>query len=117
VNWRSYALGSLAAGETLALKLSDPLSATADYSTSFDMLIGGGTLVGAIAVIGVWWLRNRSKLGMSPETQPSAQEALLGAIAALDDEFEAGKISEAKYSQRRETLKRRLLTLMRSNDD
>jgi hypothetical protein len=117
VNWQSYALGSLAAEETLALKLSDPLSATADVSTSFDMLIGGGTLVGAIAIVGVWWLRYRSRLKTSPEKPPSTQEVLLGEIAALDDEFEAGKISEAKYSQRREALKRQLVTLMRSNDD
>lgn len=116
VNWRSYGLDSLAAGETLALKLSDPLSATADDSTSFDILIGGGTLVGAIAV-GVWWLRKRSRLETSPEIQTSAQEVLLGAIAALDDEFEVGKISEAEYGQRREDLKQRLLILMRSNDD
>ena len=116
-NWRSYALGSLAAEETLTLKLSSPSSAMADDSTSFDILIGVGTLVGAITIIGVWWVRNRSRLKTSPETPPSAQELLLGEIAALDDEFEAGKISEAKYSQRREALKRRLLTLMRSNDD
>jgi 5-hydroxyisourate hydrolase-like protein (transthyretin family) len=117
VNWHTYSLGPLAAGETLALKFSDSLLPGGNESTSSNIMIGAIALVCAIVVVGTWLLRSRSRLEKSLGTSPSAREALLQAIALLDDEYEAGEIREDEYRQQREALKREVLALMQGEND
>jgi hypothetical protein len=117
VNWHTYALGPLATGETLSLKFSDSLLARGDDSKLSNVAIGAIALVCTIAVVGTWWLRNRSRLKTSLEMSPSTREVLLQAIADLDGEFEAGEIHEDEYRQQREALKRQVLALMQGDDD
>jgi uncharacterized membrane protein len=54
---------------------------------------------------------------MAVERIPSDREDLLRAIADLDDSFEAGKIPEGEYRRRRQTLKARIMDLMRESHD
>ncbi len=46
--------------------------------------------------------------------EPRDREALIRAIAALDNRFEAGEIKETAYKERREELKRTLKALLES---
>jgi hypothetical protein len=86
------------------------------------MLIGVSLLVGVAALVGFWWLRVRrgSQERLPPQDEGPAHDgkpALLAAIAALDDEFEAGRIGADEYHARREELKGRALQAMGDRDD
>jgi hypothetical protein len=48
-----------------------------------------------------------------PALREQQKQALIHAIAELDDRFEAGELSEAAYQTERRLLKARLITLMR----
>jgi mono/diheme cytochrome c family protein len=123
VPMRTYALGFLSSGDTLALNLSaNPLSGVSG-SLLNDVLIGAGALALVIIALGLWWYRTRDVESRASEprelpvkTAPD-REALLRAIAALDDDFEVGRMPEDVYHRRREELKRQVLTAMRGADD
>jgi hypothetical protein len=123
VPMRNYALGSLSSGDTLALNLSvSPISVGSGSSLN-GVLIGAGALGLVVVALGLWRYRSsgaESRTGERRELPVEVipdREALLRAIAALDDEFEAGQIPEDEYHQRREELKRQVLTAMRGADD
>jgi hypothetical protein len=81
----------------------------------------------ALAVTGLWWFRGRgSRVGgdeVSVAEEAPEREAeplrleFLRKIAELDDSFEAGTIAEGDYRSQRDQLVRRLLALMRREDD
>jgi len=106
--YRQFSSGPLQAGGALAFGLARP-GAGIDAK-----LIGGIALlaVGA-AVIGFGVMRSRRR----QETlgQPDAHDRLLDEIAALDDDFEAGRIAETDYRRRRQALKTRALQSMRKS--
>lgn len=99
---RQYLAGPLAAGETLAFAVGAP-------AFPLEALIGGAVLLAAVAAAAIGWLRRRPRPARAAEAPPPDRQALLLRIAALDDDFEAGRAPEAEYRRRREALKRAAL--------
>jgi hypothetical protein len=109
-----YVAGPFPAGERLEVTIST------GARFPWDQVIGGAVLLAALLAVGLWWLRRRSRAGEEDAVPPESssagdssekREALLRGIAALDDDFEAGKLPEAEYRRRRDDLKRRVLAL------
>jgi hypothetical protein len=109
---RQFVAGPFPAGEAMEVTISS------GGHFPWDVVVGGTVLLAAILAVGLWWLRRQSRAreedAAPPESssagEPSEKrEALLRGIAALDDDFEAGKIPEAEYRRRRDDLKRRVL--------
>ncbi len=115
---QTYTAGPLAAGEALAFTLSGspqpPISSAgqsaggAETSTPLPRNplreAGIGVLVLAAALVVVyalWWPAN-------PVALPARARPLVEAIAALDEDFEAGKLEAAAYRQKRAALKRQV---------
>jgi hypothetical protein len=117
---REYAAGPLGRGETLQLRLST-------HAFPWGLAIGAAAIVTALAVTGLWWFRWRGgRVGgdegsVAEEAPEREAEPLrlefLRKMAELDDAFEAGTIAEGDYRSQRDQLKRRLLALMRREDD
>jgi hypothetical protein len=117
---REYAAGPFGRGETLQLRLST-------HAFPRGLAIGMAAIVTALAVTGLWWFRWRGgRVGgdegsVVEETPEREAEPLrlefLRKMAELDDSFEAGTIAEGDYRSQRDQLKRRLLALVRREDD
>ncbi len=82
------------------------------------LLIGGGALLLAIAVSGyalyVWRREQESEAEATPQAAEERRQALLIAIAALDDAHEAGELHEPDYEERRRALKEELVAIWES---
>jgi hypothetical protein len=114
------------AGEVLEVSL---VPAPAGGATSEDLLgigIGAAALGAALIVAGLWWYRRRGPAGewaapmratAGPSVEAMDREMHLRAIAALDDEFEAGRIGADEYRSRRHALKQRILDQSRGIRD
>ncbi|MCZ7541484.1 MAG: cytochrome c [Anaerolineae bacterium] len=101
---------------------SSPASSDSETNTVPLLLAVAGVLI--IGAAGMLWLRQRRALaGGLPALQADAdgwqappagaeKEALLAAVAALDDAFEGGDLDEETYQERRALLMQRLLPLM-----
>jgi hypothetical protein len=116
---QTYNLGSISAGDSIELRLSGGPSASGDI-TQVGFIFGAALFGLALLVAGVWWYRLRTRgeaQALAEERIPSDREGLLGAIADLDDSFEAGRIPEDEYHHRRQTLKERIMDLMRETHD
>ena len=113
-----YTIGPLSAGDILALNLSGRPSLVSDESSLSNVAIGVGALSVALIVAGLWWYQVRGGGGILARVRGKSDcQALLRAIAALDNDFEAGEISEVKYRRRRERLKRQALDFGWGDDD
>ena len=84
-----------------------------------EMIIGIGVFGVVLIVAGIWLYRQRRRKSRSmkrkkkePEVVEDevedTSEALLDAIVALDDLYQAGELPEGAYQQRRAQLKARL---------
>lgn len=73
--------------------------------------LAGGLALIALLGAGAFVVRRRSKV--APRKQPTVdqRETLIDRIAALDDEFENGEVSEEEYADRRQRLKDMLAAL------
>ncbi len=115
----SYRMDPLDQGEILELRLSGRHPAQMDSSSTTNLIIGAVALgLTLIALFFIWW-RWAQGQGSTVESEdepapdePRDREALIRAIAALDDRFEAGEIKETVYKKRREELKRALKALL-----
>ena len=114
---------NLAAGSELAISLSgkvqDASSAAASTgSSTTGLLIGLGVFGLVLVSAGVWLFRKRAQVRIAAEpdeeveAQPDSEDALIDAILALDDLYQAGKLPEEAYRERRAELKDRLSALM-----
>jgi len=99
---QSYTEGSLAAEELLSFRVSAPSSGS---SVSTTVIVGAGALVVAGLLAARLWV------GARPGKLDG--ENLLQEIARLDDEYEAGELSEEEWRRQREPLKRQALDQMR----
>jgi len=78
----------------------------------------GGFAVGAVAIVAFVWLRQQRAAAAVVEEQVEdadaevRQDELLSEIAALDDDFEAGRIQEQVYREQRAALKAELKELL-----
>jgi len=122
----------LPGGERLVFELvGRPTRTLATFSTSSGtsrsntniaaivLAVAGAT---ALALAGVLWFRQRKAVapvvvmraadGWEEPPANADKETLLRAVAALDDAFEAGKLDEETYLERRALLMERLVPLM-----
>jgi mono/diheme cytochrome c family protein len=117
----SYRMDPLDQGEILELRLSGRHPAKTDSSSTTNLIVGGTALgLTLIAIFFIWWRWSQGQGStVEPDDEPALdeprdREALIRAIAALDDRFEAGEIKETVYKERREDLKRTLKALLES---
>jgi len=112
---RTYGLGPVAAGDAVSVTLSGrpaASSATGSLPPNLGIAIGLAAVGVALIAAGLLWFRPKrepSEPDESLPTESSEREGLLRAIARLDDDFEAGRVPEAEYRERRDALKRSLL--------
>ena len=116
----SYAGGAIAAGQALEFELSgSPQTVASSTGTGgWTNTAIGLAVLGALVIIGgLWWFRpsarggRRDQAAASPDADQT--EALVRAIAELDDDLDAGRIDAAEHRTRREALKHRLREQMR----
>jgi hypothetical protein len=126
----NYNHPALTAGEAIAIELegrprqvAGTAGATANRDQTTELIIGGTALL-LVAGAGIFLFRSWqarqapepayvAEVGAAvaaPVARPSGEDAdaLLRAIAELDDAHESGQIDEASYAQQRDALKRRL---------
>lgn len=115
---------ALAAGDELSLSLSGRANVTGGATNENEWLpvaIAGAVFLLVVAGAAYWFLSQRSRLkpvmeGVTvmdvEEEEPLSSDELLDAIVALDDQFQAGKLSDTAYQERRAELKVRLSQAM-----
>ncbi len=112
-----YQAANLAAGETIQVKLSG-LTATGGTASAnrppyLWIMVGIGAL--AVGLVAVFLFRRKPRPAAIPAGN-TRREELLADLAFLDDDFEAGNISEEAYQKLRATLKADLVSLMQDSD-
>jgi len=117
----NYVGGGLVAGQAFALQLSGAPSlgpagaAQAGAGGVSPLLVASAilSLVAAGIVAFVWLKQQRATAEVEEEEVDvdARREELLDAMAALDDDFEAGQIPEADYRRQRQELKAELIEL------
>ncbi len=119
----SYTAGPLDAGEQLIFTLTDspgpapnpaplmesPHGAAPPAGRNRGLETGIGLASLAAAVLVVYWLLYRAP---SPGPLPEYARPLVEEIAALDADFEGGRVAEQVYRKERDALKRRLRDLL-----
>ena len=103
IRMQSFAESSLSDGDPLAFRVTAPMSST---GAPTGAIVGAAVLAVAALVAARTWYGARS----SPQT--SEPESYVEAIARLDDDFEAGNVSESDWRAQRERLKRKALEQM-----
>ena len=105
LSMQSFTMGALFPEEPLSFRMS---------ASSASL---GPAIVGALALVVAALVALRVWRGAYPKAQPIGQEEFVAAIAKLDDDFEAGHLSEADWRRQRERLKRQALIQMRESND
>ena len=114
-----YTGSALTAGSSLDMRLSGKVSSAKEETNTFSGIAIGATVFGlALIGTGIWLFSQRKTQeeevveSVEAEEQPEEdEEALLDAILALDDLYQAGKLPEDAYQERRAALKERLRSL------
>jgi hypothetical protein len=116
--YHTYSAAGLQANDVFAFDLKGQPSLSASPQTAaahaaavtFDArsaIVGGIALALAVALV-VYWQMRRGQPAVGTVSDRDEREHILDTIAALDDRFEAGGISESEYRARREKLKGKL---------
>ena len=111
--YQDYSSSSLVAGVTVAAQISGGSSGIGNRSGWVWLILI--PVVAIIAVVGVLAAKRKNKPVTAPTGGPitvDLKEKLLEEIAALDDDFSAGKVDEKEYNRLRAEKKRKLVTLM-----
>lgn len=108
----------LSGGDSIKVELSGRSASSGPSATSniTGLLIGLGVFGVVLVGAGVWLIRQRKLQEedtgeVEDDAAPEDEESLLDAILALDDLYQAGKLPEEAYTQRRSELKERLRKL------
>jgi mono/diheme cytochrome c family protein len=114
-----YELGSLDPGGRFSLKVSGSPGSAPGIGAGSGLAVALAGLGLALAVAGAawWWLRRGTPAApatIGPSREP---DAVIVEIARLDDEFEAGRLSEELYRARRAELVQRAVETLRGNRD
>lgn len=88
-----------------------PAVAVTDNTQMIGLAVLGFAIVAAVVLLALPMLRRRQAAQIVAEEIKNERMELLQDIADLDDEFEAGKITEEEYKQERAALKAKLLEL------
>jgi mono/diheme cytochrome c family protein len=114
-----YEAASLAAGEPLVLTITGlpGESGALNLGEQSSLILGMGALGIIFIAIGIYlFLRDRARSEDEDETAEDAlgddPQAIMDAILALDDQRQAGGLSEKAYQERRRALKARLRELL-----
>lgn len=133
---RNYRGASLSPGESLQFRIAGP---STDFPLT-ELAIGLAAFGAALVVAGLWWFRSRGDQPGAPDVhllerefpEPSAsqerdsevrvegtasREELVQAIAALDDDYEAGRVESDEYQARRALLIHQALDTSGGEDD
>jgi len=106
---------------TISVMSASPSSSDSETDAVPLILAAAGLLI--IGAAGVLWLRQRQATaaalpalqaadGWQAPPASAGRDALLAAVAALDDAFESGDLDDEVYQERRALLMERLLPLM-----
>ncbi|MBN1887688.1 MAG: hypothetical protein JW850_06845 [Thermoflexales bacterium] len=107
----------LAAGQALSFRLDGAVAGASSGNGATgsppSWLLPGAVALASAALAGafIWWRLCRP--AAAAETAEADQDALIEAIAALDDAYEAAQLPESDYRRQRERLKAELTELMR----
>lgn len=88
-----------------------PAVPVTDNTQMIGLAVLGFAIVAAVILLALPMLRRRQAAQIVAEEMKNERLELLQDIADLDDEFEAGKITEEEYKQERAALKAKLLEL------
>jgi len=117
---RSYSMPAVARGEVLELQLRSGAAMFRDDNFRVALIAGAVLLFAVSLFVLLRRLRGRraaqGAASISNE-QYDDRQALIKAIAALDDAFEAGELSADAYRRSRQKLKDQALRLMQVDDD
>lgn len=129
LTFQQFSRTGLAAGESLAFEMSGGVAVAAEDGAagtntltglaSDDPLtlgLGLGALVAVAGGIGWWWYRGRAGAAPAGSGQKITQEDWLQAIAELDDDYAAGKVTAAEYKRERAWLLSELQRVWRPDD-
>jgi mono/diheme cytochrome c family protein len=125
-NMVNFVGGDLDAGSTLAMQLSGAatvavpgaVSTSAGTAISPVLIVAVALLLVSVAIVAFVWLRQQRAAAEGVEEEiedadaEAQQDGLLSEIAALDDDFDAGRIQEKVYREQRAALKAELKELM-----
>jgi mono/diheme cytochrome c family protein len=112
----TYSLGPIVGGGKVSLRLSGTGRSGTTVAPAREWILGVAVLGVALIAAGWFWRRPRPRPRGAVRAD-SDEEDLLLSLAALDRDFEAGRVSEADYRRRRDPLKRRALEAMRRGHD
>lgn len=119
--YQNYAATLQVPQTALEYVLSGALSAPSAAATEVDgtlqplalALIVGGLLMIGVGLVLLVRGRKAPTVATAPESGSlSEQERLIAALAALDEQYQQGKLSKAAYARRRDSLKAQLAKLM-----
>ncbi|HZD57370.1 MAG TPA: c-type cytochrome [Anaerolineales bacterium] len=131
MTYHMYTSDQLSAGSTLAISISgNPSGGGLNLvsGSSSNLVIGLAAFGLALIVAGVWLYRRNQLLDRTALAQesgsidsavlstaiPDDPDALMDAIIALDDLYQAGELPEQAYRERREAMKARLKEVLGS---
>ena len=122
MSFRTYSVEPPNEGEPLQFEIMGRHPNSPEVLSSQNLIVALGVLGGALILVGLgWWYfgsRRPEGLDVSDgQDPPQDKEALLHAIAALDDAFDSGDLDEDEYQKRRSELKKKLTDLMRQDRD
>jgi mono/diheme cytochrome c family protein len=124
----NYSAGPISSDDVLKLTVkrekTSP-SSSGERNNTLGIVLGISLLVLALGATGYWLDRRnqqrrvgpvKSPMGLEPSADPvdgrPDRESLLQEIANLDDAYEAGKIEEERYRQKRNDLKDQLMEVL-----
>ena len=103
IRMQSFSETAISEGEALSFRVSAPPSGSGVPTAA---IVGAGALaIAALVAARTWYRPQTSDDGFEPDDY-------IEAIARLDDEFEAGSLSERDWQRKREVLKRKALDQM-----